>query len=95
MLRIVLKTITQDFVLFDGLIFFVELSVRALCLLEDLPMALSTKDDTDSNSKSSEIPKYRKLIIGKVPRTLDNRSVNSGHFMDVHAFVLFLLAFVL
>lgn len=73
MLRIVLKTITQDFVLFDGLI-FVELSVRALHLLEDLPMALSTKDDTDSNSESSEIPKYRKLIIGKVPRTLDNRS---------------------
>ncbi|XP_025784681.1 ATP synthase subunit g, mitochondrial [Puma concolor] len=41
-------------------------------------MALSTKDDTDSNSESSEIPKYRKLIIGKVPRTLDNRSVDTA-----------------
>lgn len=88
-MKTILKTVTQDLVLFDSLIFCVELSVRALFLLEDLPMALDTKDDTDSNSKSREIPKYRKLIIGKVPRALGNTSVNSRHFMDAYAFVLF------
>lgn len=53
-------------------------------------MALSTEDNGDHNSKSSEIPKYRQLIIGKVPRALDP-SLNSGHCMNVHAFVFLLL----
>lgn len=54
-------------------------------------MALSTEDGGDSNSKSSEIPKYRQLIIGKGPKALDNPSWNDRHFVDFHAFVLFLL----
>lgn len=51
-----------------------------MCLLKDLPMALSTEDNGDHNSKSSAIPKHWQLIIGIVPIGL-GQSLNNKHFM--------------